>query len=180
FHVEHLHVRLAKPCEQALGLRLADRQNHLDRLVGQFEEVRGVELAVVAEALRGRDQCAAADAQGPGFLKDPFAERLAAVAAVLLGEEGDLVALHGSAPQSLRSKAMVASPSRVMASEPKTWAPMAAPAQARRCSCTRVATSAEKVEKVVMPPRNPVTTSRRHSGAMPGLAANTAMATPTR
>src|SRR5690606_22659583 len=96
-HVEHLHVRLAQSCEQSLSLGLADGRHHLDGLVGKFEEVRGVELAVVAEALRGREPSAAADAQRAGFLQDAFAERLAAVAAVLLGEEGDLVALHGAA-----------------------------------------------------------------------------------
>ena len=40
--------------------------------------------------------------------------------------------------------------------------------------------SAEKVEKVVSPPRKPVTISSRQNGGSAGCAANTATAIPTR
>ena len=57
---------------------------------------------------------------------------------------------------------MVASPSIVMASEPMTWMPMAPTAQTRRPSCRWEVTSAEKVEKMVSPPRKPVMISSFH------------------
>ena len=41
-------------------------------------------------------------------------------------------------------------------------------AHSRRPCCSKFVTSAEKVEKVVNPPRNPVMTSRRHSGERAG------------
>jgi hypothetical protein len=43
-----------------------------------------------------------------------------------------------------------------------------------------VVTSAEKVEKVVRPPRKPVMTNRRHSGGTLCAWPMKAMATPTR
>jgi hypothetical protein len=69
-------------------------------------------------------------------------------------------------PQEWLNNCQVARPAGVITSDPATWVAMALMAQARRPACSKVTTSAEKVEKVVSPPQKPVTMSKRHSGAI--------------
>ena len=52
-----------------------------------------------------------------------------------------------------------------MSSEPSMWMDTAPIAKANRLCCSNVTTSAENVENVVNPPRNPVMTISRHSVA---------------
>src|SRR6185437_15518375 len=70
--VKHVHVIRAKPLEQ----------------------VRGVNAMVVADAFAGRYHGGAAQIQLGREMDEPVGQRLAVVAAILLGKEGDLIAVH--------------------------------------------------------------------------------------
>ena len=59
-----------------------------------------------------------------------------------------------------------------------TWTPMLVAAQPMRPACSKVTTSAEKVEKVVKPPQKPVMMNNRHSGATSFVLAKKATAKP--
>jgi len=69
-------------------------------------------------------------------------------------------------------------PRNVMASEPRTWVAIEMKAQTKLPCCNCVTTSAEKVEKVVNPPKNPVITSKRHCGDSSTCREKYAKATP--
>ena len=66
----------------------------------------------------------------------------------------------------MRSQVTVPMPAKVMSSEPNRCAAAALRAHSGRPAISMPTISAEKVEKVVRPPQNPVMTNRRHSGAM--------------
>ena len=65
-----------------------------------------------------------------------------------------------------------------MASEPNKCRAMVARASVQRAPMSISTTSPENVEKVVSPPKNPVMTSKRHSGASSGRYAKKAKAQP--
>ena len=79
-----------------------------------------------------------------------------------------------------KAQRAVAIPIAVSANDPNKCTPAEAQAQANCPRSSKVTTSAENVEKVVSPPRNPVTQSSRHSGGRPDLMLKVAVATPTR
>src|SRR5438067_2182530 len=65
----------------------------------------------------------------------------------------------------------VANPRMVSSSEPVKCTRASTAAIARRPDCSSWTTSAEYVENVVRPPRNPVIANSRHSGAIDALPA---------
>ena len=65
-----------------------------------------------------------------------------------------------------RLHSTVPMPAKVISTEPTTCSATAPSAQPVRPCCSKVTSSAEKVEKVVSPPQKPVIQSSRHSGAM--------------
>ena len=79
-----------------------------------------------------------------------------------------------------KAQRAVAIPIAVSANEPNKCTLAEAQAQANCPRSSKVTTSAENVEKVVSPPKNPVTQSKRHSGGRPDLILKVAVATPTR
>jgi hypothetical protein len=64
--------------------------------------------------------------------------------------------------------------------DPATCTPISATAQPVSPRASALTTSAEKAEKVVRPPRNPVMTNSRTSCGQSVRADNSATATPTR
>jgi hypothetical protein len=73
---------------------------------------------------------------------------------------------------------MVPIPANVISTEPARCAAIAPHAHIPRLCCRSETSSAEKVEKVVNPPQNPVMTSNRHSGESAGKAAKKPIASP--
>ena len=71
-------------------------------------------------------------------------------------------------------------PKKVSAREPIKCSKAVPSAQVNSPRCMRPTTSAEKLEKVVKPPRKPVITNNFHSGERLGLLPKKAMAMPTR
>ena len=69
-------------------------------------------------------------------------------------------------------------PANVINKEPTRWTATAPSAHPVRPDCSSTTISAEKVEKVVKPPQNPVVKNKRHSGAKAGYEMKKAMATP--
>ena len=55
-------------------------------------------------------------------------------------------------------------PSKVIATEPTTCKLITAKATSQRCCWIKAATSSEKPENVVSPPKKPVTSNKRHCG----------------
>ncbi len=64
------------------------------RLIAQFEKVRRVHTAMVADTLARRYHGRAAQAEFAGQMDEPVGNRLAAMTAIVLGEKRDLVAVH--------------------------------------------------------------------------------------
>ena len=62
----------------------------------------------------------------------------------------------------------VAIPATVITSEALTWVTISISAQLVRPPCRSATTSAEKVEKVVRPPQNPVMMASRYAGSSAG------------
>jgi hypothetical protein len=89
-----VHALGLEPREQARGLLLGERQHDLHRLLGELEEMRGMQPSARAEPLVGGQQRRAAQSHLARELHQPVAHGLAGVALALLGEEGDLVAVH--------------------------------------------------------------------------------------
>ena len=87
--------RLADRLEQPFCLLGIDRHEDFLRLVGQLEEMHRMQPAALAEAFAGSQRGGTAHAQAARLLQQPVADRLALVAAPLLGDEGQLIALHG-------------------------------------------------------------------------------------
>src|SRR5690606_30743942 len=71
-------------------------------------------------------------------------------------------------------------PRIVMNNEPSTWIATAPVAHINRPCCSSATTSAENAENVVNPPRNPVITKSRHSGASEACVLKKFNATPTK
>src|SRR5690625_42627 len=79
-----------------------------------------------------------------------------------------------------RTPITVAMPRKVIINEPATCATMPAMAHDHRPPCNNPTISAEKLEKVVSEPRNPVMISKRHVGDSCGQAGKAARAMPMR
>ena len=80
----------------------------------------------------------------------------------------------------LRAQTTVVIPARVISTDPATCAAAAPSAQESRPCCSNIASSAEKVEKVVSPPQKPVMISKRHSGEIAENDEKKAIARPIR
>lgn len=100
--------------------------------LAQFEEVGGMDAAMVAEAFAAGDDSCSAQTQVAGGKHQTLGQRLVTMAVVLLGEEGDLVAFRGRSPQECLNSCQEARPASVIKSEPVTWVTMAPVAQARK------------------------------------------------
>ena len=92
--VEQMHAFRLLPIEQSPGFLFGHGHQHFERLVGEFEEVGGMDAAMMAEAFAGRNDRGAAQAHFTGQMHQPIGQGLAMVASVLLGKERDLVAVH--------------------------------------------------------------------------------------
>src|SRR5574338_995627 len=89
--------------EEALGIGLAGHHLHLLGLVGKLEEVGRVDAPVLAETLAAGDQRRPRQTQITRQEQQPLAQRLAVMALVLLGEEGDLITVHAISSKNPRS-----------------------------------------------------------------------------
>ena len=82
--------------EQPYRLLFGHRHDDLLRLVRQIEEVRRVNPSMGAEAFAGRNHSRAADAEVARGKHQPLGQWHVPVAAILLGEERNLVSVHRS------------------------------------------------------------------------------------
>ena len=81
---------------------------------------------------------------------------------------------------TVRIKPALQMPKSVINRLPKTCKVTMTPAPPRRPAINAATTSDENVEKVVSPPRNPVTVNKRHCGDSCGWLEKKATATPIR
>ena len=81
--VEEVHLLGLEPVEQARRLFRRDGDLHLDRLVGEFEEMRRMHAPSAREALAARAQARAAQTQFADELEQPLAHLFAFVPAIL-------------------------------------------------------------------------------------------------
>lgn len=99
FDVKHFYTFLPQMLEHEFRLLFADGHRHLDRLISQFKEMRGVQFAIMSEAFASGDQRCTTDAQFHSSLQQPFSERLVVVLTVLLSEKSQLIASHSPLPK---------------------------------------------------------------------------------
>src|SRR5262245_46641099 len=93
-HVEDMHLFPLEMFEQPVRFFFADRHDDLLRLVRELEEVCRMDASMRAVPFAGREDRRAANAEIARGKHQPFGELLVMVAAVLLREERDLIALH--------------------------------------------------------------------------------------
>src|SRR5581483_4708569 len=175
--VEDVDLLRPDDLEHPAGLLVRDDELHFDRQVaGELEKMLLVDDAVPAESGDRAERRAAPDPDPLGALEQPLVEQHAAVLAVLVHVEAQEGAFHRRASRARRTAPI---PASVMSTDPMTCAPTSAIVQPYCWRVmSRVTVSAENVEKVVSPPRNPVVTSRRISAGSASKCDITPIATP--
>jgi hypothetical protein len=96
--IEDMNVFGAHDLQDVVGLVLCNSKNDLQRLIGEFQRVRRMMRTSVADAFGATDDGRTVDPKLANLVQQPFAYRLVAVLAVLLGIERQLIAVHHAPP----------------------------------------------------------------------------------
>jgi hypothetical protein len=82
--------------KQSVELIPRRHHDHLERLIGQVEEMHGMQLLVVAEAFARPHERGASQPHRASRLDEPVAQRLSLMALILMRERSDLESLRGA------------------------------------------------------------------------------------
>lgn len=92
--IENVHVPGFHRVKHPVSLVFRNRQDNLDRLIGEHKHMRDVMRACMPRSLCAIDDRGAVNAELLRLMKQPFGDRMMTVAPILFGIESELVAVH--------------------------------------------------------------------------------------